>query len=51
MFFQAELSFNDEVYITNMRHKAALVEAKEEPETGEEEYRTWECRRISFPSI
>ena len=27
MFFGGELSFNDEVYITNARHKAALVEA------------------------
>ena len=29
MFFHGELSFNDEVYITNARHKAALEEAKE----------------------
>ena len=29
MFFQGELSFNDEVYITNARHKAALKEALE----------------------
>ena len=29
MFFQGELSFNDEVYITNARHKAALEEAEE----------------------
>ena len=29
MFFQGELSFNDEVYITNARHKAALEEALE----------------------
>jgi tRNA modification GTPase len=27
MFFQGELSFNDEVYITNIRHKTALQEA------------------------
>ena len=27
MFFGGELSFNDEVYITNARHKAALEEA------------------------
>ena len=27
MFFHGELSFNDEVYITNARHKAALEEA------------------------
>lgn len=32
MFFQGELSFNDEVYITNARHKAALEEAKESME-------------------
>lgn len=29
MFFQGELSFNDEVYITNARHKAALEEVLE----------------------
>lgn len=28
MFFQGEISFNDEVYITNARHKAALEEAE-----------------------
>ena len=26
LFFQGEISFNDEVYITNMRHKAALMD-------------------------
>ena len=29
MFFKGELSFNDDVYITNARHKAALEEARE----------------------
>ena len=29
MFFKGELSFNDEVYITNARHKSALEEARE----------------------
>jgi tRNA modification GTPase len=29
MFFEGKLSFNDEVYITNMRHKAALMDALE----------------------
>ena len=29
MFFKGEISFNDEVYITNERHKKALEEAKE----------------------
>ncbi|NBI76498.1 tRNA uridine-5-carboxymethylaminomethyl(34) synthesis GTPase MnmE [Anaerotruncus sp. 1XD22-93] len=29
MFFEGKLSFNDEVYITNMRHKAALIDACE----------------------
>lgn len=28
MFFDGELSFNDEIYITNLRHKTALEEAK-----------------------
>ena len=27
MFFSGEISFNDEVYITNARHKEALMEA------------------------
>ena len=29
MFFKGELSFNEEVYLTNARHKAALDEARE----------------------
>ena len=29
MFLEGSLSFNDEVCITNMRHKAALMDAKE----------------------
>ncbi len=29
MFFEGELSFNDEIYITNMRHKSALMNALE----------------------
>lgn len=29
LFFDGEISFNDEVYITNARHKAALEEAQE----------------------
>lgn len=29
MFYQGELSFNDEIYITNARHKAALCESVE----------------------
>ena len=29
MFFQGEISFNDEVYITNVRHKKALEDAYE----------------------
>ena len=29
MFLEGNLSFNDEVCITNMRHKAALMDAKE----------------------
>ena len=28
MFFSGKLSFNDEVYITNVRHKKALEDAK-----------------------
>lgn len=28
LFFEGDLSFNDEIYITNMRHKAALEAAK-----------------------
>lgn len=29
LFFEGELSFNDEIYITNMRQKASLLEAAE----------------------
>ena len=29
MFFHGEISFNDEVYITNVRHKTALMDAAE----------------------
>lgn len=29
MFYHGEINFNDEVYITNVRHKAALEEAKQ----------------------
>ncbi len=29
MFFEGRLSFNDQVYITNMRHKDALTQALE----------------------
>lgn len=29
MFFHGELSFNDEIYITNSRHKSALLDAKQ----------------------
>ena len=29
MFFSGKISFNDEVYITNARHKEALEEAEE----------------------
>lgn len=29
LFFHGKISFNDEVYITNMRHKEALTEARE----------------------
>lgn len=35
MFFQGEISFNDEVYITNMRQKRALEEALESLEMVE----------------
>lgn len=29
MFYKGDISFNDEVYITNIRHKAALISARE----------------------
>lgn len=35
MFFMGELSFNDEVYITNIRHKRALEETKKSLELVE----------------
>mgnify|MGYP005788175495 CR=1 FL=1 len=36
MFFDGELSFNDEIYITNFRHKTALEEAKKSLELVED---------------
>ena len=30
MFFSGKITFNDEIYITNIRHKNALAEAKED---------------------
>lgn len=36
MFFEGKISFNDQVYITNMRHKAALLEAHESLKQVEE---------------
>lgn len=29
MFFDGKLNFNDQIYITNIRHKTAIQEAKE----------------------
>ena len=29
MFFHGKISYNDEVYITNMRHKEAIQDAKD----------------------
>lgn len=39
MFFEGQLSFNDQVYITNMRHKTALTEACESLKQVEESLR------------
>lgn len=39
MFFDGEISFNDQVYITNMRHKTALSEACESLKQVEESLR------------
>jgi len=36
MFFHGDLSFNDEVYITNMRHKEAIQNAQESMQLVEE---------------
>ncbi len=50
MFFEGNLSFNDEIYITNMRHKAALRMQKEV-------WKWWKtalkcrCRKTSSPLI
>lgn len=40
MFFQGEISFDDEVYITNARHKAALEEAEKSLEMVTESIET-----------
>ena len=47
MFFQGEISFNDEVYITNARHKQALLAAKKSLELTAESIEMG-SRRISF---
>lgn len=36
MFFEGELSFNDDIYITNIRHKTALEDAKKSLELVEQ---------------
>ncbi len=38
MFFAGILSFNDEVYITNIRHKKALAGCSEESDDGGKEH-------------
>lgn len=48
MFFGGELSFNDEVYITNARHKAALEEADKSLDLVRNSI-LGGCRRTSFP--
>lgn len=40
LFFEGRLSFNDEIYITNMRHKTALMSALESLKQVEESIRT-----------
>lgn len=40
MFFEGNLSFNDEIYITNVRHKAALEDAKKSLEFVEDSIQT-----------
>ena len=39
MFFHGDISFNDEVYITNIRHKAAIQDAYDSLEKSKYEYR------------
>ena len=39
MFFNGEISFNDEVYITNERHKKSLQDARKSLELVEESIR------------
>ena len=38
MFFHGDISFNDEVYITNIRHKAAIQDAYDSLEKVNNEY-------------
>ena len=39
MFYQGKVSFNDEIYITNMRHKEAIMEGLESLRQVEESIR------------
>ena len=39
MFFSGEINFNDEVYITNERHRQELLKSEGESFSGREQYR------------
>ena len=48
MFFSGNITFNDEIYITNIRHKNALAEAKKSLEMVLSEYGGWDAGGFSY---
>ena len=51
MFFHGTISFNDEVYITNIRHKNALIQAVESLKLVKQKCRKWNAGRFLFQLI
>ena len=48
MFFEGKISFNDEIYITNVRHKTALNNAYEALKKVKEKHRYGYAGRFLF---
>ena len=48
MFFSGNITFNDEIYITNIRHKNALAESEEIFGNGSSEYGGWDAGGFSY---
>ena len=51
LFFHGEISFENEVYITNIRQKEALQEAYDSVHMVKRKCKGLQCRRIFIPLI